>query len=194
MMQDPDFTDLLRRVSAGDPSAAVTIVQRYESAIRLEARVRLRMQDARVRQQFDSGDICQSVLADFFVRMAAGEYHLERPQQLHGLLVRMAQNKLLERVRYLHRQQRDIRRTSAVDNEPVAYSESTPSQVVANRELLAAVMGRLSTEERYISERRSQGYEWSDIARELGGTPEGRRKQFSRAIGRAMSALGMEKE
>ena len=40
--REPPFADFLRRVWAGDESAAVELVQRYEPALRLEIRLRLR--------------------------------------------------------------------------------------------------------------------------------------------------------
>src|SRR5262249_2680094 len=78
------FADLLRRIRCGDGQAAVELVRQYESAIRLEVRMRLR--SARLRRVLDSMDICQSVLASFFVRAAAGHYDLEEPGQLIRLL------------------------------------------------------------------------------------------------------------
>jgi RNA polymerase sigma-70 factor (ECF subfamily) len=47
---------------------------------------------------FDSMDICQSVLASFFVRAAAGQYDLQEPGQLIALLFRMARHKLAHQV------------------------------------------------------------------------------------------------
>jgi RNA polymerase sigma-70 factor (ECF subfamily) len=38
-------------------------------------------------------DICQSVLASFFVRAAVGQFELDRPEPLVGLLIGMARNK-----------------------------------------------------------------------------------------------------
>lgn len=72
------FAEFLRRIRAGDEHAAAELVRRYEPAIRLE--VRLRLGDPRLRRVLDSMDICQSVLASFFVRAAVGQYDLERPE------------------------------------------------------------------------------------------------------------------
>ena len=80
MADDNTFADFLRRVRAGDEQAAAELVSRYESAVRVE--VRMRLADSRLRRVLDSMDLCQSVLASFFVRAAAGQYDLERPEQL----------------------------------------------------------------------------------------------------------------
>ena len=60
---------------------------------------------------FDSMDICQSVLASFFVRAAVGQFDLNEPGQVVQLLVAMAQNKLAQEARFHRRQHRDIRRS-----------------------------------------------------------------------------------
>src|SRR4029453_16591416 len=107
------FTDFVRRIRAGDDAAAEELVRRYEPLIRRE--VRLRIEDERLNRAFDSVDVCQSVLASFFVRAATGEYDLEGPDQLVRLLVTMARNKLASKARHEHRQRRDYRRVGATD-------------------------------------------------------------------------------
>src|SRR3954468_23972991 len=102
MPEDSDFAVLLARTRAGDADAAAELVRRYEPAVRLEARYRLR--DRRVRQVFDSQDICQLVLASFFVRAAVGQYDLKDSRDLIKLLVVMAQNKAAQVARNEHRQ------------------------------------------------------------------------------------------
>jgi hypothetical protein len=64
------FAELLRRVRSGDQEAATALVRQFEPEIRRV--VRLRLTDPRMRRVIDSADICQSVLANFFVRAAAG--------------------------------------------------------------------------------------------------------------------------
>jgi len=68
--EEPSFAEFIRRVRAGDERAAAELVERYEPAIRRAVRVRLR--DPRLRRLIESVDICQSVLATFFVRAALG--------------------------------------------------------------------------------------------------------------------------
>ena len=89
------FADLLTRVRGGDSDAASELVRNYESAIRVA--VRTRLSDPKLRRQFDSMDVCQSVLASFFLRAAAGHYDLRDPAQLVALLTKMAHNKLAMR-------------------------------------------------------------------------------------------------
>src|SRR3954469_18683176 len=102
------FADLLERVRGADSDAATELVRKYESAIRVA--VRTRLSDPALRRQFDSMDVCQSVLGSFFFRMAAGQYDLRDPAQLVTLLTKMARNKLAMRARHQYRQRRDVRR------------------------------------------------------------------------------------
>lgn len=193
MPADESFHDLLGRVRAGDEAAAAEIVRRYEPSIR--RMVRMRLTDPRLGRLLDSVDVCQSVLANFFVRMAAGQFDLETPEQLLKLLAAMARNRLLDHIAK-HRAARRDQRRMAPDGpealEAVAAPDPTPSRVVAARDLLERVRAVLSDEERFLAEQRGQGREWADIAREVGGSPEALRKRLARAVDRAARGLGLD--
>jgi RNA polymerase sigma-70 factor (ECF subfamily) len=190
---DPTFADFIRRIRAGDSAAAVELVRRYEPLIRRE--VRLNLEDRRLSRLFDSMDVCQSVLASFFIRTAAGQYDLENQSQLVGLLVTMARNKLASAARLHYRDRRDARRMSAAGHESVGRAnapEGDPGEIVAGRELLDRFRECLSEEERKIAEWRSEGESWAEIATRLGGKPDARRLQLSRAVDRVSLELGLE--
>src|SRR5262249_53884127 len=91
------FAELIQLVRGGDQDAAVTLVRRYEAAIRRA--VRIQLDNASLRRLLDSTDVCQSVLASFFVRAALGQYEIDRPQQLLRLLTVMAHNKVIDQAR-----------------------------------------------------------------------------------------------
>jgi DNA-directed RNA polymerase specialized sigma24 family protein len=192
MSDDAQFADFIRRIRAGDAEAARELVRRYEAAVRLEIRVRL--VDPRLGRAFDSMDICQSVMASFFLRAAAGQYELEQPQDLVKLLVAMARNKLAFHVRKERAERRDHRRIEHASPEVVESTKSaaSPSEVIAGRELLAAFRQRLSDEERQLADRRARGDGWAAIAAQLGGTADARRKQLERAVERVARQLGLE--
>ncbi len=82
MVESSTFEDLLGRVRQGEADAAATLVTDYERAIRVA--VRTRLSDPLLRRQFDSMDVCQSVLGSFFLRAASGQYELREPAQLVG--------------------------------------------------------------------------------------------------------------
>jgi RNA polymerase sigma-70 factor (ECF subfamily) len=191
---DQAFTDLIRRVRSGDQRAAAELVQQYEPEIRREVRVRLH--DPRLRRVLDSMDICQSVLGSFFVRVASGQFELNRPDELIRLLMTMTRNKVVRQVRRLRTQRRDDRRNDPIDSQELETLSDGPgpSEIVAGAELLQAFRDRLTPEERIIVDRRSEGRAWSEIAAELGGSANARRKQFARAAARAARELGLDEE
>ena len=51
---------------------------------------------------------------------------------------------------------------------------------------------RLSEDERSLADMRAEGYEWPEIAARLGGTPQARRKQLTRAADRVTLELRLE--
>jgi RNA polymerase sigma-70 factor (ECF subfamily) len=183
---------LMERLRKGDRGAAAELVRRYEPHIRLE--VRLRLRDARLRRFFDSMDICQSVLSSFLLRAAAGVWELDRPEELLNFLIAMTRNKLALAVRRQRAGRRDHRRIVAADPSAVGAVApgASPSDEVAGEELLHEFRQRLTEEERALADRRATGCGWAAIATELGGTPEGRRKQLERAVERVARELGLE--
>jgi RNA polymerase sigma factor (sigma-70 family) len=195
MEAEEEFRELIRRVRAGDGSAAADLVRQYEPEIRRTVRVRLRL-ESRLRRLFDSMDVCQSVLASFFARAALGQFDIDRPEQVLKLLVSMARTKLAEQMRNHRRQRRDHRRRQEMEPEALAAlvdDATTPSRAVANEELLSEARRLLSDEERRMAELRALGTDWAEIARQLGGTPNGRRMQFVRALDRVVEHLGLER-
>jgi RNA polymerase sigma factor (sigma-70 family) len=194
MAEGDSFAHFIRRIRAGDARAAAQLLQQYESAIRLE--VRLRLRDSRLRRLFDSMDICQSVLGSFFVRAAAGQYDLDQPEQLLKLLVAMVRNKVAYHARRNRTRSRDYRRNQAIDPDQwqVAAADPSPSQVAAGRDLLQALRQRLTENERRLADLRAEGRDWADIAAQLGGTPQARRMQLVRAVERVVGELGLDEE
>jgi RNA polymerase sigma-70 factor (ECF subfamily) len=71
-------------------------------------------------------------------------------------------------------------------------TDPSPSRLAIGRELLDALQSRLSAEERRMADLRSAGREWAEIAAELGGTAQARRKQLARAVKRVSQELGLD--
>ncbi len=194
MAEDDDFADFLCRIRAGDATAAEELVRRYEPLIRRE--VRLTLHDPSLGRLLDSDDVCQSVLASFFCRAAAGQYDLGQPAQLLALLIRMARNKVAVAARHHQAHRRDRTRVvaEAVDQIDPAASAQTPSRIVAARDLLEHIRQRLTTDERRVVDLRGEGEEWGAIAAALGGTTDGRRMQLTRALDRVLREMGIEED
>src|SRR5689334_11312289 len=96
MPETAAFRELISRVRNRDEQAARELTEQYEKVIRRVVRIHLR--DRRMRRVLDSTDVCQSVLASFFVRTALGQYDLDSPAQLMNLLTAITRNKLTNQV------------------------------------------------------------------------------------------------
>jgi RNA polymerase sigma-70 factor (ECF subfamily) len=193
MSEEPTFQELIQQVRRGDGEAAAVLVRSYESAIRRAARFRLG--DAGLCAVLDSLDICQSVLASFFVRAAAGQYEITEPQHLLNLLVRMARNKVVDHARKERAGRRRHRQVPLEQGlqEMAVGPESGPDQAVTS-EIFQEVYRRLSSEERALVDLRNSGRDWASIAGERGSNPAALRKQLSRALNRVASQLGIDDE
>jgi RNA polymerase sigma-70 factor (ECF subfamily) len=191
MSEEASFCDLIRRVRAGDAEASADLVRRYEPTIRLV--VRRRLTSPGLRRLLDSMDICQSVLASFFVRTALGQYELNTPEQLLNLLAVMARNKVQNQALQQRAARRDYRRLhqGSPDGGQLVDPRAGPGQVVADRELLHEFRRRLSAEEQQLAEQRALGRSWQEIAAAVGGSPDGLRMRLGRAIERVSHELGL---
>jgi RNA polymerase sigma-70 factor (ECF subfamily) len=182
---DRSFRDLIGRARAGDAQAAAELVRQFEPEIRRYIRVRLT--DPGLHRFLDSVDVFQSVLANFFVRLTAGQFDLDRPEQLVKLLVRMARNKIVDQARKPARR-RNQDGGSGLWQGMVDPGQS-PSAIVAKAEFLSAVRRRLTAEERFLVEQRTEGRSWQQIAAACNGSAEALRKKLQRALDRVCADL-----
>jgi DNA-directed RNA polymerase specialized sigma24 family protein len=191
MSDDVEFLELFERVRRGDTDAASAIVRWYEPAIRMA--VRTRLSDPALRRQFDSIDVCQSVLSSFFLHATTGAYDLHEPRQLTALLIKMAQNKLAMLVRRHYRECRDVRRSHPVVVEEAGVASSAPDSYrqAAGKELLRRALDLMSPETKAIAQRRMDGESWSEIALGMGGTADSRRMQYERAVNHVARLLDL---
>ncbi len=192
MAEEPSFVDLIRRVRVGDEEAIEKLVRQYEPVIRVAIRVRL--SDSGLRCLFDSMDISQSVLGNFFARAASGQFDLDSPQQLVNLLVVMARNRLTNHVLQQRTARRDHRRNrQAFDgNADAVAADPSPSDAMSVKELLQAFRSRLSFEETQLVDLRALGKAWPEIAAEMGGTPDGLRMSLGRTLDRIAQELRLD--
>jgi ECF sigma factor len=192
MTNDDSFADLLRRIRAGDAAAAEELVQRYEPVLRRMVHVRL--VGDRLRRLFDSEDICQSVLASFFIRAALGQYELSEPDDLLKLLAIMARNKVVNKARRMDLNGQGGERVSLAElsNSAVTADSAGPSRHAALKDLLHEVRRRLPREENRLLDLRQQGVAWADIALEIGDNPDALRKRLNRAVDLVAQELGLD--
>ncbi len=191
MPEELSFLDLVRRVRAGDQEASTELVRRYEPAIRIL--IHGRLSDPGLRRLLDSIDICQSVMGNFFVRAAAGEFELDSPEQLIKLLATMARNRITDHALHQQAARRDHRRNEPGGNgDELVDRGPSPSEVVAGKELVQAFRNKLTVTERHLAEQRALGRPWDEIAQEVGGSPDALRVQLSRAVDRVTRELQLD--
>src|SRR5689334_3395206 len=144
MADDQEFLRLMELVRDGDGTAVMELVRRYEPQIRRV--VRVRMTSPALRRELDSVDICQSVLGDFFVRAAVGQFEVNSPEQLIALLARMARNRLINHINHQHAARRDVRRLKGIEAAEFEANiqNTSPSQAAALGELLSLFRGKLT--------------------------------------------------
>jgi RNA polymerase sigma-70 factor (ECF subfamily) len=191
MTSGTDIQTLIMRVREGDQHAAAELVRDYEAVVRRAVRMQLR--DPRLRSVLDTAEVCQSVMASFFARLALGQYELNQPRQLAALLITMARSKVATRARRADVVLRDRQGQQVL---PYVLEELTdpapdPSRVIAGRDLLEQFRFRLEADERALSDRRAEGQSWAEIATEFGGTPDALRKKLGRALDRVAAELGL---
>jgi hypothetical protein len=105
---DEDFRSLLDRVRQNDEAAATELVRRYEPEIHTMVRTWLRPWETRLRRMVDSTDICQSILAWFFLNGALERYDLAQPGHLRRLFLVMVRNRVFYRARRHRRDRRTV--------------------------------------------------------------------------------------
>ncbi len=184
--------ELVARLRGGSQDAATELVQRYGGEI--QRYVHYRLTDPRLRALVDSLDICQSVLANFFLRLSRGELRLDDSRQLMALLTVMARHELCDVARKQGSLRRQGQRKAIRDQETLNSIPQTgddPAEMVAGRELLDAVCRKLSDDEQKILEMRLAGCNWAEIAKQCQTTPEAVRKRMTRALDRAAKQLGL---
>ena len=185
------FAELLQRgVRCGDDDAADDIFRTYEPHVK--RLVRHLMCIETIRFMAEPSDVCQSVMASFFIRAALGQYDIAKPEQLLSLLKRMARNKVVDLRR---RQSADFvcsrRGPGTFGNRAVDPGQGPASQVMW-RDLLHVIRERLTDAERRVSDLRAQGLGWEEVGKMLGEPADAVRKRLNRALGRVCAELNLE--
>jgi RNA polymerase sigma-70 factor (ECF subfamily) len=192
MINASSFCTFMVRVRSGDEDAARELVRRFGGLIRRE--IRLRVYDRRLLRVLDSMDIAQSVLNSFFAHAWTGHFAVETPEELARLLIGMTRKKVAFQRRRQYARKRDCRLTDAtgVNEMDIVARSPNPGQVASDRDLIDAVLQRMSDEERQLVRMRADGWEWPEIAVLMGGSAQARRMQLARAVHRISRSLKLE--
>jgi DNA-directed RNA polymerase specialized sigma24 family protein len=194
-MSEPSLFDLVVRMRRGDSAAVQSFLEIYQDAI--EREVRFALLDRRLRRVISESDVKQSVMMRFVVGLWSGKYEFDDPRQIAGLLKAIVRSRVADLARHWHAEKRDLRKNTPLSDPAVVAAvgrEPTPSEIVANAELIEAIRGRLNDEEREILHLRQEGHSWHALAAQIGSgrTPEALRKRYERSLARVSRELGID--
>jgi RNA polymerase sigma factor (sigma-70 family) len=158
----PSATDgsLLRRLAAGQDTAADALYRRYAARIRSLASARLPEQ---LTARADPDDVVQSVFRAFFTSARQGLYRVPDGETLWGLLAVVTVNKVRSLYEHHAAARRDARRTVPWGRADVPILESDLMEVAVRD-----VLDHLPPAERAAIELRLEGYEVAEIAGRCG--------------------------
>ena len=166
----PAFGDLLERARQGSDEAAWDLVEAYGPYVLRTIR---RTLSREIRGKFDSEDFAQAVWASFFG--SPEQYDgVTEPQQLVGLLAKMARNKVIDEMRRRFQTQKyAVRREQPLADLADAPAQlksrdPTPSQFAMARERWVRLLQDQSDRDRQIIRLKLMGKTHRSIAQQLG--------------------------
>lgn len=186
MTTTPDITgptdkSLLRRLSAGQGTAADDLYHRYAQRIRALARARL---PQHVAARLDPDDVVQSVFRAFFENARQGLYQVPDGDTLWHLLAVVTVNKVRSLHAFHAAARRDARATVGWQ-EPDGNNPPDDLMVLAVRD----VFDQLPEPERVAIELRVQGYEVAEIATRTGRSKRSVERSLQKARERLAGLL-----
>ena len=183
-MNEPadDYSALLAAVHRGDQQAATLLSQRYESKVRIVARVLL---GPALRPHLDSIDMVQSVHRSLLVGLRQDKFDISTPEKLIALTTTLVRRKIARQWRHLRRQQRLESGNQNSSNlahtlSSLSSTEVDPARAAQFNEQVEQLCRRLNPIERRILELRSEGYSTDEIAEQLDLKPVTLRVRMTR--------------
>jgi RNA polymerase sigma-70 factor (ECF subfamily) len=154
---------LLARVREGDETALATILQHYETRLRLTAHALI---GPALRTQVDTVDLVQSVHRALMPGLREGKYELTDSEQLLSLALTVIRNKVITKWRRLH-PEHERRQGDATTAAQSHGREDDPSLVAQVNDSVRHLLDSLPEADRQLLELRVQGYSTVEIADRL---------------------------
>jgi RNA polymerase sigma-70 factor (ECF subfamily) len=159
---------LLRRFRRGSQDAATQLYVRYVHRLRALVRANCSSQ---LTRRLEPEDIVQSVFRRFFRRVLQGDYDVPPGEELWGLFLVIALNKIRAEEAFHRAGKRDVRRT-ITDGEAERLLAAQPGEdeaaYAALQLTVEEALERFSPPQRLMIELRIQGHEVAEIARQTG--------------------------
>jgi RNA polymerase sigma-70 factor (ECF subfamily) len=173
-MESGNFAKFLAAVRQGDQSEAEKLIRQYEPV--LKRVIRRRLKAPRLRRVFNTMDIYQSVLLEFFRRTKDGQFELKTSEDLLNLLAVMAKNKVISKARH------ERRNAGGIQEDLPDTLQRDPREELAAQDEIAVIRALLPDDVRELFDLRKAGLSWKDIAKEKGGAQDALRMKLTRAV------------
>lgn len=166
-----EFSELLARAGRGDADAVDEIAKRYDTKVRLVARVLL---GPSLRPYLDSVDLAQSVHKSILLGLRESKFEIEGPEQLIALALTVLRRKAAKHWRHLQRQRRlssdGSPRDAALPDllASLSQSGSDPAEAAQLRDQIEHLCTHLDETEKQVLDLRMEGYTPSEIADKIG--------------------------
>jgi RNA polymerase sigma-70 factor (ECF subfamily) len=180
-----DFAALLARARRSDADAQAELVRRYESKVRLVARVLL---GTALRPYLDSLDLVQSVHRSLLLGMRESKFAVSSPDQLVALATTMVRRKVARQWRRMRRQQRAESCDAPTLLSSLSSHEADPARAAESNDVIRRLWDDLDGPERRMLGLRLDGYSTAEIASDLGLSPVALRVRMTRLRQRLRSA------
>jgi RNA polymerase sigma-70 factor (ECF subfamily) len=169
---DTSFDELIEQLRKSDDAAADRVFRRFQGQLINLASKHL---EPRLRPKVDAEDVVQSVFRTVFRRLADGQFELEGWDSLWGLLTRITVRKCHKWHEHFHNKGRDVNREVASPAAPSgadfgwdpADRKPTPAEAAALAETVQELLRGLNEREQQIVTLRLQGYNLSEIAKQV---------------------------
>jgi RNA polymerase sigma-70 factor (ECF subfamily) len=179
-----EFSSLMTRVQRGEQQAAWELLEAYGTHVERSVR---RSLNRNLRARFDTVDFMQVVWASFF-RAPEKMRRIGSPPELMAYLNALARNKVVNEVREVHAQKRDMRREIRIDavhdadQGDLASRDPTPSAVAIFRERWDRLVSDQPERVQRIVEMRFAGSTYNEIAKALQINERTARKAIERLV------------
>ena len=164
----PSDHSLLRRFRGGSQDAATQLYVRYANRLRALVKARCSSELAR---RVEPEDIVQSVFRRFFRRVSQGDYDVPAGEELWGLFLVIALNRIRAAESFHRAGKRDVRVT-VPDVHPGATLEAATGQdevaFTVLQMTIEEALAQLAPQQRQMLELRVHGYEVAEIAKQTG--------------------------
>jgi len=191
---EPSDRSLMSRIRGGSQGAAGELHRRYAERLLAFARTRIGT-DWQVRE--DAEDVVQSVFGSFFRGANRGLYQAPEGEELWGLFLVIALNKIRAKAIHHRAAKRDVRRTQIGSEASEGSFEAIDDDAAAGlflKLVVDEIIGQLPDSHRETVRLRVEGFEVAEIAAATGRSKRSTERILQEFRGRMLVAGGVTHE